>query len=487
MMSDTEIDNTSKPAPEKVTVLEMLKEVVGEERVSDSELERVVYSGDPSVLPQYHYRWKKKYLADYAVRVESESEIENILKIAREQNIPIVPRGGASSCMSSSSPSRGGISLDLKPMNKILEISKKGMFARVEPGVTFEGLANDLEKQGLALGIYPSSAKSAVIGGWIACGGRGGIGTPFYGGLKDHIISLSVIGGNGEVKVLEGDDIDIFLQSYGILGVIFEVKLRVHEIAKNYSSFSYGFETIDGLCNAMTDITKLKVKPIYLIIADDELQKYSNPLENHKYVLSATYIDIPSDTLLDDLKPITGKYGGEYISDEFSKKEWDARYDVEFNPKEHTETLMFQEFWMPVEKVSEMLMAYESYRRSHRIPALWFGMLGSQKEMRLELMVMIDAAQYLKFISSKGILHKMMKKAIKLGGGPYTVGLQNSIYMSRAFPARLLEMQEAKEKWDPSGIMNPDRVTSCLTSFRRIDVLFMLATAFRRLSKYVGR
>ncbi|MDH4212641.1 MAG: FAD-binding oxidoreductase [Candidatus Thorarchaeota archaeon] len=485
-MSNTDIETTITQTPEKATIIEMLKGVVGEERVSDSELERVVYSGDPAVLPQYHYRWKRKYLADYAVRVESEEEIEGILKIAREHNIPVVPRGGASSCMSSSSPSRGGISLDLKPMNKILEINKKGMFVRVEPGVTFEGLANSLDKENLTLGIYPSSAKSAVIGGWIACGGRGGIGTPFYGGLKDHILSLSVIGGDGEVKLLEGDDIDILLHSYGILGVIFEIKLKVHENVREYKSFSYGFRTTDELCNAMVEITKLEVKPIYLKIADDELQKFSNPLEIGKYVLSVTYVDTPSDIPLEDLKSITGKYDGVYISDEFSKKEWDLRYDAEFNPKEHTETLMFQEFWMPVEKVSKMLSKYESYRRSHRIPALWFGMLGSHNEMRLELMAMIDAAQYLKFISSKGILHKMMKRAIKLGGGPYTIGLQNSIYMSRAYPARLTEMQEAKKKWDPNGIMNPDRVTSCLTSFRRIDVLFLLATAFRRLSKYVG-
>ena len=81
----------------------------------------------------------------------------------------------------------------------------------------------------------------------------------------------------------------------------------------------------------------------------------------------------------------------------------------------------------------------------------------------------------------------MMKKAMKIGGVPYTIGLQNSIYMSRAYPERLIQMREAKEKWDPNGIMNPDRVTSCLTSFRRIDILFLLAASFRRWSKYVGK
>ncbi len=486
-MTETEQESIPEPSSTKLTVLDELKGIVGEESVSDTELERVVYSGDPAVLPQYHYRWKAKYLVDYVVRVENADQIKEVLNVARQHKLPIVPRGGASSCMSSSSPSRGGISLDLKPMNRILEINKESKLVRVEPGVTFEKLENELEKQGLTFGIYPSSAKSAVIGGWIACGGRGGIGTPYYGSLKDHTISLSVIGGDSSMHTVEGEDIDIFLHSYGILGVINEVKLRVHEIPSGYRTFSYGFRDLEGLCSAMVEVARLEKKPIYLKIADEDLQKFSNPIGTGRCVLTATYIDSPDNIPSDELGTITGKYDGVYLGDEFSEKEWDLRYDVEFNPKEHTETLMFQEIWIPTEKVYEMISAYESYRKSHKIPAMWFGMLGTPEAMRLELMAMIDAAQYLKFIASKGILHKMVKKAIKTGGAPYTIGLQNSIYMSRAYPERLVEMQEAKEKWDPDGIMNPDRVTKCMTSYRRIDVLFALAAAFRRLSRYVGK
>jgi glycolate oxidase len=486
-MTESEIE--SKPDSEPTTqpvvdtsVLGQLREIVGEGRVSDSELERVVYSGDPSALPQYHYRWKGRYLADYVVRVENVNEIERVLEIARANKLPVIPRGGASSCMGSSSPSRGGISLDIKTMDKILEINKDSMTVKVEPGVTFEKLEDELEKKGLTLGIYPSSAKSAVIGGWIACGGRGGIGTPYYGSLKEHTLSLSVISGNGVICTVEGDEIDLFLHSYGILGVITEVTLKVHELVQEYKTFSYGFRDLEALCNAMKEVAGLEKKPVYLKIADEELQKYSNPIGTGRYLLTATYIDAP-----EELSSITGKYDGVYLGDEFSDKEWELRYDAEFNPKEHTETLMFQELWMPIEKVYEMLSTYESYKNSHKIPALWFGMLGTPEGMRLELMAMINADQYLKFIASKGILHKMMKKAIKIGGAPYTIGLQNSIYMSRAYPDRLVEMQEAKENWDPDGIMNPDRVTKCMTSYRRIDVLFALAAAFRRLSRYVGK
>ena len=490
-MAEMEQKTTNNPEPATVTtevsILDKLKEIVGDARVSDSELERVVYSGDPSSLPQYHYRWKGKYLADYVVRVENVNEIQEVLKVAHQNKLPIIPRGGASSCMGSSSPTHGGISLDMKTMDKVLEINKKSMFVRVEPGVTFERLGNELEKEGLTLGIYPSSAKSAVIGGWIACGGRGGIGTPLYGTLKEHTTSLSVLRSDGSLQTVEGNDIDLFLQSYGILGIIVEVTLKVHEIPSGYKTFSYCFHDLERLCISMMEVAKLEKKPLYLNIADSELQKYSNPMEKGRYVLTVTYIDEPDFIPLSKLESITGNYDGTYLGDEFSEKEWELRHDVEFNPKEHTETLMFQEFWMPIDKVHEMLSSYESYRESHKIPALWFGMLGTPTEMRLELMAMIDAEHYLKFIASKGILHKMMKKAIKLGGGPYTIGLQNSIYMSRAYPDRLSRMKEAKAKWDPEGVMNPDKVTDCMTSFRRIDFLFLLATAFRRLSRYVGK
>ncbi|MFW9786573.1 MAG: FAD-binding oxidoreductase [Candidatus Thorarchaeota archaeon] len=490
-MTDTE--QGSKPETEPTTastttsLFDQLKEIVGENRVSDSELERVVYSGDPSALPQYHYRWKGKYLADYVVRVETGEEIQQVLRIAHQNSMPVIPRGGASSCMGSSSPSRGGISLDIKPMNKILEIDKSAMTVRVEPGVTFERLENELEKENLTLGIYPSSAKSAVLGGWIACGGRGGVGTPYFGSLKDHTVSLSVIGGDFSVHQVEGSEIDLFLHSYGILGIITEITLRVHERPDGYKTFSYGFTDLENLCNAMKEIASLEKRPIYLKIADEELQKYSNPLENGNYVLSTTYIDSAETIPADELNSITSNYSGVFLGNEYSEKEWELRYDAEFNPKEHTETLMFQELWMSIDKVQEMLEAYDAYRKSHKISALWFGMLGTPDGMRLELMTMINADHYLKFIASKAILHKMMKKAIAIGGVPYTIGLQNSIYMSRAYPERLEQMKLAKERWDPAGLMNPDRVTTCLTSFRRIDVLFALAAAFRRLSRYVGK
>jgi FAD/FMN-containing dehydrogenase len=472
-------------------ILQSLKDVVGEERASDMYLERIVYSGDPSSLPQFHYRWKKKYLVDYVVRVHTTEEIQGILKVAAEHNIPVIPRGGASSCLGSSSPTRGGISVDTKQMNKILEINSDKKFVTVQAGVTFDALEVELLKKGLTFGIYPTSAKSAVIAGWIGCGGRAGIGTPHYGMLKENVLELKVVKPNGEIETLEGDGFDLICGSYGTLGIITEVKLKVHELPEGYVTFSYGFQRLEYLCQAVREISKYPFKPIFLKIADKEFQKYSNPLEMGNFILTVTYtsndiIDNANQDSKFELEAATAGHGGEFLGEEFSEKEWELRYDGELKPKEYTETLMFQELWIEVDSIYDVLNKFESYRNSHKMPALWFGMLGTSTHMRLELYAMIDPDQYLKFIASKGILHKMVKHSIKLGSGPYTIGLQNSIYMSRAYPDLQEKMKLKKQEWDPNGIMNPDRITSCLTSYRRIDILFQLATKFRWLSKFIG-
>ncbi|MFX0106983.1 MAG: FAD-binding oxidoreductase [Candidatus Hodarchaeota archaeon] len=471
----------------KDLVLNELIAVVGEGNASDMELERVVYSGDPSALPQFHYRWKYKYLADYVVRVTKVEQIQAILRIARSHKLPVIPRGGASSCLGSSSPTRGGITLDLKRLDKVIEINIDESFVRLEPGVPFERLEEELVKQGLTIGIYPSSAKSAVIGGWIGCGGSAGIGTPLFGTLAENILEISVVKSDGEVLKYSGEDISLFNGSYGILGIINEVKMRVHPAPTGYRTFSFGFDQLEHLCFAMKKISELDYKPTYLKLADKDFQSYSNPLEIGKYVLSVTYAQNGGSIPEEDINRITSDSGGKVLDELYAMREWVLRYDCEFNPKEHCETLMFQELWVGIDKVYDILKTYESYKKSHKVPAIWFGMLGSPAMMRVELMAMLNPDQYLKFIASKAILHKMIKKSIKVGGGPYTIGLQNSIYMKRAFPERLQEMKAAKEALDPMNIMNPDRVTSCLTSYGRMNILFLLAAAFRRLSKFVGR
>ncbi len=483
----TETEKQIEPVlEEKDPVKRKLQEIVGPANIADSELEKIVYSGDPSSLPHFHYRWKIQYLVDYVVRPQNIEQIQSILNFANVGGFPIIPRGGASSCMGSSSPSRGGISLDIKVLNKVLEINEEEMWARIEAGITFDKLEVTLGKKGLMLGIYPSSGKSAVLGGWLSCGGRSGIGTPKYGSLKENVLELKVAKADGSVETLTDEDIGLFCGSYGILGIIAEMKIRIRKIPNAYVPISFSFNSLEDLCKAFTEIGENNLKPVYIKVADRLFQSYSNPISAGEYVLSATFID-EDEEASQKLTSIIEANNGLFLGPEYSHQEWELRYDCEFQPKEHCDTLMFQEILLDTNKLFELVEFFEKQRDSYKVPFIWSAMLGVDNELRVELMALLDPEKYLKFISSKGILHKMVKKSIQLGGGPYSVGLQNSIYMSKAFPERLEFLKEAKEEWDPQNVMNPDRVVSCLTSYGRINVLFKLAVAFRKLSKYLDR
>ncbi|MHA1577364.1 MAG: FAD-binding oxidoreductase [Candidatus Thorarchaeota archaeon] len=483
----TETEKQIEPVlEEKDHIMSKLQEIVGPANTANSELEKIVYSGDPSSLPHFHYRWKNQYLVDYVVRPQDTEQIQSILNFANKEAIPVIPRGGASSCMGSSSPTRGGISLDIKALNKVLEINEGEMWARVGPGISFDILEAELGKSGFMLGIYPSSAKSAVLGGWISCGGRGGIGTPKFGSLKDNVLEIKVAKTDGSAEILTGEDIGLFCGSYGILGVITEMKIRIRKIPKAYKSFSFSFVNLSDLCKALEQVAADGLNPLYLKVADKFFQSYSNPIPTGEYVLSTTFTDDNVDSI-NKLKSIIDVNNGLALDALFADQEWELRYDCEFQPKEHCDTLMFQEILLDTKKLHELIEFFEKSRNSYKAPLIWSAMLGANNELRVDLMALIDPEKYLKFISSKGILHKMVKKSIQLGGGPYSVGLQNSIYMETAFPERLESLIEAKKKWDPQNIMNPDRVVSCLTSFKRIDILFGLSMIFRKLSKHLDR
>ena len=112
------------------SVYESLKDIVGEENVSNREEELYVYSREPGALTSSR--------PSYVAMPKSVEEVQKIIKLANEEKIPIVPMGGGLSLSGLALPIRGGIVLDMKRMNKLIEVNvnEKGMYALIEAGVT---------------------------------------------------------------------------------------------------------------------------------------------------------------------------------------------------------------------------------------------------------------------------------------------------------------------------------------------------------------
>ncbi len=151
---------------------EKIKNIVGEERVTESDFEKLFYSSDVSPLSPKLIE-ELGTIPDIIARPKNAEEVSQIIKIAAQKKTSIVPRGGASWWLGGSIPYKGGIVLDLTSMNATIKIDEENLTVTVDCGVTWEELEDVLRMKSLFLGTRPGSAASATVGGWISTGGSG--------------------------------------------------------------------------------------------------------------------------------------------------------------------------------------------------------------------------------------------------------------------------------------------------------------------------
>ena len=133
-----------------------LKDLVGEKNVIHDASLLKAFSEDFSISPSS--------MPDYAVKPKDKGEIQEIVKIANRENIPLIPVSSGVHFNGTTIPSKGGIVVDLRRMDRVLEIDERNRMARIEPGVTWGKLQEELEKLGLTAfnPLLPHHEKSAL-------------------------------------------------------------------------------------------------------------------------------------------------------------------------------------------------------------------------------------------------------------------------------------------------------------------------------------
>ncbi len=194
-------------------------------RVSFRKTERKLYGHDIAALPGLIKPLVGNTTPDAVVQPTSEQELVDLVKWAAEQNIPLTPRSKATTGYGGVLPVKQGLVVDFYRMREIINIDPKAMTATVQPGIVFERLDKELEKQGLTLRLYPSSYPAATVGGWLAQGGAG-IGSFESGWFQDNVVSARVVLPDGKVRVFSGPDLDLISEAGGITGLISEVTIR---------------------------------------------------------------------------------------------------------------------------------------------------------------------------------------------------------------------------------------------------------------------
>ncbi|MRG95640.1 FAD-binding oxidoreductase [Polyangium spumosum] len=198
------------------------------------------YRGDFSVAP------------DWVCYPRSEEDIERLLAHCAAEGVAVIPFGGGTSVVGGVEAAvgdgpRGVVSLDLRRLDRVLEVEPVSRSARIQAGATGPVLEEQLAPHGLTLRHFPQSFEFSTLGGWIATRAGGHFAT-LYTHIDDLVSSVRMITPAGVWASRRlpasgaGPSPDrLALGSEGILGVITEAWVRLQARPRYRASASVTF------------------------------------------------------------------------------------------------------------------------------------------------------------------------------------------------------------------------------------------------------
>jgi glycolate oxidase len=165
---------------------------------------------------------------------QSVAEIQRILKVCQQNEIPVVSRGAGTSLSGGALPHKDGIVLSLARMNKMLALDTKNRTATVQPGIRNLAISDLVREHGLYYAPDPSSQIACTIGGNVA-ENAGGVHCLKYGLTLHNILGLRVATiegdlldiGNGSLDSPGFDLLSLMIGSEGMLGIVVEVTVKL--------------------------------------------------------------------------------------------------------------------------------------------------------------------------------------------------------------------------------------------------------------------
>ena len=250
----------------RTDLIRELRAVVGAQFVLIEKEDVIVYEQDGSIF---------QVMPEIVVLPSDVEQVSNVVKLAKQADVPIVPRGSGTGLAGGAVPAEGGIVLSLARLNRILKIDLENRIAIVEPGVINLDVTKAVAKDGLFYAPDPSSQAACSIGGNVA-NNSGGPHTLAYGVTTNHVLGLEVVLDDGAIVWLGGEVPDtpgydlcgIFVGSEGTMGVVTKVAVKLMQTRESVRTLLAIFDEMDNATQTVVDITAAGIIPAALEMMD---------------------------------------------------------------------------------------------------------------------------------------------------------------------------------------------------------------------------
>jgi FAD/FMN-containing dehydrogenase len=493
-MNETNINEVKDDTEQKgkIDLENQFLEFISSYHVSTNPYELESASADLTSLPSYHYKFKKKYLASYIVRPANTDELSLAVKKCNELSIPVTIRAAGTSCFSSATPSKGGVIIDVRRLNKIVEIDVDKKTVKVGGGISWLNLIEVLSDYGLEPKCFPTSFKTSVVSGFIATPGQAGIGVIKYGSMEDTIISIDLVKPNGSIiKITKDSSEEISLHdvigTYGIYGVIAEVELSLTTLKTSLEIIGYGFDSVEESFNFYSMIKDdLPNKPLFLSISERDFEKYSHvDFPKNKWLIWAVFFDDPEETSksISYIKSHASTMNAAEVKNSYLKEKWRDISDAEVAIGLSARNLIFQEYWISDERLKGFIDRYTNDRKKYKFPVAAYAISGEKGWTRLKIFGLTDINRTLEFFAVKAFLHDLSVQAFNQGDKLYTIGVVNTFYLLKFKKEEVLKWKALKDKLDPKNLFNSYRLVEAKMKFWRVALLFKIAKSLYKIFK----
>ena len=450
-------------------IIEAARGFLGERITTNAALREHHSHGQDTQPPQ---------LPDAVAFVETSEEAARLLALCHAERVPVVPWGAGTSLEGHVTPVRGGITLDLSRMTRILQVSQPDMDCRVEAGVTRDQLNTHLRDQGLFFPVDPGTAL-CTLGGMCATRASG-TNAVRYGTMRDNALGLTVALADGRVirtggrvrKSSTGYDLTrLFVGSEGTLGVITEIQLRLHGIPEATSAATCQFDTLRGAVESVIAILQSGI-PVARTELLDEVQTaaciaYSKleglqPLPSLFFEFHGTDAGVAEQA--GQAEAIAAEFGAQgfrWAADPAERQKlWQARHDalwavLALKPGHRN---FVTDSVVPISRMDEAILGTQADIRASGLTAPIVGHVGDGNYHTVILVPPEPGGLERAWELDK----KIVARALDLGGscsGEHGVGIGKREFLEREHGTEALAvMRSIKTALDPRGIMNPGKV-----------------------------
>ncbi|MBO8140669.1 MAG: FAD-binding protein [Firmicutes bacterium] len=451
-------------------VVRELKSLLGSDQVLVSPADRIAYSYDATYISN---------LPDVVVFPRDTEQVRAVLHVARHHQIPVYPRGSGTGLSGGSVP-LGGIAIVMTRMNRILEIDRSSLLARVQAGVLTAHLKEAVRAHGLFYPPDPGSGRISTIGGNIAENASGPRGF-HYGGTGRYVLGLQVVLADGTVletggrtaKNVTGYDLtSLFVGSEGTLGIVTEATLKLlPPPPPARGTLVASFPDVHSLGRAIGELAAHPARPMSLEMVDAHClavlgdERPPEIPQDAQGAVLCEVLDWPEALAgrLEKLADVCRREGAiatvATADPETQHRVWAMREALSPAIARIKPTKISEDATVPIGSIPDFLADLEGIRKRWEINLLVFGHAG---DGNLHPNIICDERDEDEMRRVRQAIDDIFAAALKRKGtlsGEHGIGLLKRPYMRSALPPATLEaMRRLKQFFDPDNLLNPGKI-----------------------------